>query len=209
MRRIKTIILLLCILFLSSFMTGCASIITGSSQEMTFKSQPEEATVSVNGRILGKTPLTVRLDKKSNQAVIFEKDGYKSQTMQLETRINGWFWGNIVLGGLIGSTTDGLSGAVHEYSPSQYFVTLPPAGNNPVDTLTLQKMRAKDFIVLNYNNIMKDLAKSSGEYYISLMNALKIETSNWQEAAGKIKSLSETYKDIPTFAEKVIELYIK
>jgi hypothetical protein len=190
-------------------MTGCASIITGSSQEMTFKSQPEEATVSVNGRILGKTPLTVRLDKKSNQAVIFEKDGYKSQTMQLETRINGWFWGNIVLGGLIGSTTDGLSGAVHEYSPIQYFVTLPPAGNNPVDTLTSQKMRAKDFIVLNYNNIMKDLAKSSGEYYISLMNALKIEASNWQVAAGKIKSLSETYNDIPTFADKAIEMYIK
>ena len=47
---------------------------------------------------------------------------------------NPWFWGNILFGGVFGSTTDGLSGSVHEYSPSQFFITLVPMTGSPAET---------------------------------------------------------------------------
>jgi hypothetical protein len=59
---------------------------------------------------------------------VFSKDGYKPVTMELTTTLDPWFWGNIVLGGFIGSTTDYINGSVNEYSPSQFFVTLTPDG---------------------------------------------------------------------------------
>src|SRR5260221_7059201 len=99
-------------LWLSMGLTGCATIMSGSSQDLSFNSSPDGATVTVGGRIIGKTPITTRLGKESGQTLVFEKDGYKSITMRLETSLDGWFWGNIVLGGVIGSTTDGITGAV-------------------------------------------------------------------------------------------------
>ena len=64
---------------------GCASIMHGTAQEVTFQSSPEEVTVTVTGRIIGKTPITTRLDKKSGQSMTFTKDGYKPLTMELTT----------------------------------------------------------------------------------------------------------------------------
>ena len=111
----KNLLTMCCLTFLSVAICiclgGCASIISGKSQEVSFDSQPDGVTVDVNGKVLGKTPFTVTIARKSDQSITFTKDGYKPTTMRLETSINGWFWGNIVIGGLLGSTTDGLSGA--------------------------------------------------------------------------------------------------
>jgi len=127
------LVILLCLLFIQA----CATIISGKSQEMTFTSEPEGVTVTVVGRAIGKTPCTVRLDKEKGRTVTFEKEGYKPRTMALTTTLDSWFWGNIVLGGLIGSTTDGISGAVHEYSPSQYFITLSPINTSLVSCILI------------------------------------------------------------------------
>jgi len=103
---------IVCINFLQ---LGCASIISGSSQETTFRRQPDGATVTVGEKIYGKTLLTVNLKIQSNQHLTFEEEGCRTQAMQLSATLNSWFWGNIAAGGDIGLTTDGLSGAAHEY----------------------------------------------------------------------------------------------
>jgi PEGA domain len=196
-------------------LTGCASVISGSNQEVTFHSTPESATVSVNGKTLGKTPLTTALKKKVGQSVSFEKDGYKTITLQLETRLDSWYWGNIVLGGFFGgffgSTTDDLSGAAHEYSPSQYMVTLEPIGTGDLDGKTTgsKAQKAREFIFSGYSNILADLTKGNGPYLDSLLKLLDVPENEKTPAMGKIKALSDVYKDIPEFADHVIDLYIK
>ena len=82
---------ILTILMCATMLGACASIMHGTSQEMTFQSSPEEVTVTVGGRILGKTPITSRLDKKADQSVVFSKDGYKPVTMALTTTLDSWF----------------------------------------------------------------------------------------------------------------------
>jgi len=192
-------------------MGGCASIISGNTQEMTFQSNPEGVLVTINGKVIGRTPTTVQLDKKSDQSLVFSKEGYKPITMQLETNLDPWFWGNIVLGGFIGSTTDGLSGAANKYSPNQYFVTLSLKGTDRLDGATTKNQRgkAKEFIVANYENLIEDIKKGSGENLNALSSLLNIPEDQQDDSLQKIQVLSEVFTDPPTFADQLIALFIK
>ncbi len=200
-----------CFILMAGLMSGCASIMSGTSQQLSFQSNPDEATVTVNGRVIGKTPVSTSMKKASGQSLVFEKEGYKPLSMALETRLNSWFWGNIVLGGVVGSTTDGISGAVYEYSPSQYMVTLQPEGTSQMDSKTslTDRQKAKEFIVVGYKNIVSDLNKGEGQYLSSLLRLLKVAPDQNDQAAKKILALSNVYTDIPEFADRVIELYMK
>ncbi len=202
---------ILTIIMCAAMLSGCASLVSGSTQEVSFQSNPEDVVVTVSGRVIGKTPVTVQLDKKTGQSVVFGKDGYKPVTMQLTTTMDSWFWGNILLGGLIGSTTDGLSGAVHEYSPSQYFVTLSPVGVNTMEssTLTTQRDKAKEFIVRHYASLIADISKGGGDDFSGLMPLLNIGEEQQADAVSKLRALSKVYTDAPEFADRVTALYLK
>jgi len=177
---------------------------------VSFQSSPEEATVTVSGRIIGKTPVTVQLGRKSDQILLFTKEGYKSVTMQMDTKISNWFWGNVIAGGVIGSTTDGFSGAMHEYSPNQYFLTLEPEGvRTESPTLKTQRDKAKEFIVSRHTALLSELNQGGGEEINALMQLLNIENDKQPDALQKIRGLSEIFTDAPTFAEQVIVLYLK
>src|SRR3989442_2449237 len=189
----RTLALLSCLMLLF-VLEGCASIMHGTSQEMTFQSNPDDVTVTVTGRVIGKTPITTRLDKKSGQSVVFTKEGYKPVTMELATTLDPWFWGNIVLGGFIESTTDYINGSVHEYSPNQFFVSLQPVG--PVmesPTLKSQREKAKEFIVSHFVNLVADLSKGGGENVSSLMLLLNIGKQNEASSLHKMQTLSQLF----------------
>lgn len=180
---------------------------SGNKQTVTFQSSPENATVTVAGRVLGKTPLSITLDKQRNQNLVFALPGYKSVEMQLTTQIDGWFWGNIVLGGLIGSTTDGLNGSVYAYSPSQYFVTLQPekSGVDGKTSLTPDQ-QVKSYVVVNHNRILQDLSTHrSTEVTTSLFRLLAIRSENENPARERLSKLATANPDAVAFASAVVK----
>jgi hypothetical protein len=191
-------------------MAGCATVFSGRHQEVTFLSQPDGATVTVGGKILGKTPLTTTIQKDKNQELRFEKEGYKTISMSLTTRINGWFWGNILGGfsGLFSSTTDSATGSIIEYSPSQYLVTLFPDGSSPISVQPNKNYKTKEFIVMSYSKLAGEIAQGKGEYLDSLYSLLEIPSEKRGEALAKLRALSTLYTEIPTFADKVIEQFV-
>jgi hypothetical protein len=173
--RDNTVLIMICILFISFCYFGCATIVSGKNQQLSFQSTPDGVTVIVNGRVLGRTPLSTMLPKKSDQTLEFKKDGYQTITMPLTIHLDGWFWGNILLGGLIGSTTDGITGAVHEYAPAQYFVTLQPIQTSNLEFQgNYNKAKIKDFIIGSYRNLSMDIVAGKGDYLYSLIDLLKI-----------------------------------
>ncbi len=190
---------------------GCASIIDGTTQQVSFNSNPDGANVALDGSVIGKTPVSISIKKKSGQTIVFSKEGYKPVSMQLETRMNSWFWGNIIIGGLIGSTTDAASGAIHEYSPSHYMVTLQQESVTAMEAKAIASdgQKAKDFILVAYKNIVSDLNKGEGQYQDSLLEILKVPKEDQSEAKKKIRALSEAYTNILEFADRVIALYVK
>jgi hypothetical protein len=186
--------------------SGCATIVGGGSkQQVTFNSEPADATVTVQGKVLGKTPLTVQVDRAKNMAVTVEKEGYKTFTTQLSTRLNGWFWGNIVIGGLLGSTTDGASGAIHEYSPDQYFVTLVP--NKPYGLEPSATRDIKLLMVGSGAEVRKQLANGQGEYVDSLLTLLAVQEPDRPQAIQALNKIAANTADDVEFSNKVIEIY--
>jgi hypothetical protein len=105
---------------------SCATIFTGSTQKVTIDSEPQKATVRINGLEQGTTPATIKL-KKSNDppAIVLEKEGYDDATFYPDHTFNGVAVLNLFdwLGWLI----DFATGAMWKYSPSYYKVKLQPA----------------------------------------------------------------------------------
>jgi hypothetical protein len=138
----------------------------------------------------------------------FEKEGYKPIEMQLTTSMNPWFWGNIVLGGFIGSTTDGITGAVYEYVPNQYLVNLTQIGSISAVGIESKKSSTRSFIITNYTTISMELNSTQGEYLKALYVLLDIPEPERPAAYEKIRSLSYDTKDIVKFADNVIVTYM-
>ncbi|KPG98371.1 hypothetical protein AEQ67_13550 [Pseudomonas sp. RIT-PI-q] len=104
---------------------GCASIVSDSKPEVGVYSTPTAAKyeiVNSRGMVVaqGVTPGKVLLEsgrgyfKGEDYKVTFRKEGYSDSTVPLKTTVNGWYWGNILFGGLIGMLiVDPLTGAMY------------------------------------------------------------------------------------------------
>ncbi len=113
---------LLGLLVASSMAFGSASIISGSNQNVTFNSNPEGATVMIDGVASCTTPCTVSLGKaKGEKTVSFKKEGYETFSMPMTTSYNGVALLNIFWDL---STTDLITGAAWNYAPNNYFSEL-------------------------------------------------------------------------------------
>lgn len=107
------------------FSTSCASIVSKSNWPISINSAPTEANISIKNKkgvevYTGQTPTTVKLKSsngffsKARYEVTFTKDGYDTKVVPVEFKLNGWYFGNIVFGGLIGMLiVDPASGAMY------------------------------------------------------------------------------------------------
>lgn len=187
--------------------TGCATIISGTSQVMTFHSSPSGAEVVVNGTSVGITPLTVTVARKKGTHIVVKKKGYREQSFVLKHKLEPWFWGNVIFGGVFGSTTDFATGATVEYSPDQYYTTLESeeaeSGETTMGATESPDNRIIRFILVNYNALALDLSAGRGEHVTSLLQLLDISEEHSDEAITKIKALYVEHAEIPAFAESV------
>lgn len=99
--------------------SSCATIVSGSKQNIKFASTPSVATVYIDEVEVGKTPMEMKLARKSEHAVMIKLDGYQTYHTTLTKKFNAWFIGNILLGGLIGLIVDPITGAMYKLSPSE------------------------------------------------------------------------------------------
>lgn len=105
---------------------GCASILGDSSYPVVVTSAPQGASFEIadkQGQVVhsGTTPSTVILKSGKgyfsgqNYTLRFKKDGYPDKTVLLNSSISGWYWGNIIFGGLIGMLiVDPATGAMYK-----------------------------------------------------------------------------------------------
>jgi len=125
---IKRISKIFCVSFLIAVLAGCATIIHGGRQKVPVKSEPSGATVSVN-RIKVQTPGVINLSRSESMVILrFEKDGYEPVEVTLIRTTDGWIWGNLFIGGLIGIAIDYSTGAAYQLSPNAVNVTLRSLG---------------------------------------------------------------------------------
>jgi hypothetical protein len=102
-------------------MTGCASVFKGQDQVLSFTSEPEGATVRIDGKVVGQTPMSTKVKKSSVDSISVEKDGFRTETMAPEKRFDNVAFLNIFWDL---STTDLITGAAYEYQPSNFHYKL-------------------------------------------------------------------------------------
>lgn len=104
--------------------SGCCTIMSGRMQSLPIQSEPTGATVTVNGTTYT-TPATVQLDRKASfYEIKVEMPGFEPQIVTLYKTVNGWVFGNIVLGGIIGIIVDVSTGAASKFTPSELDIKL-------------------------------------------------------------------------------------
>lgn len=103
---------------------GCATIMQGTSQELSVASTPSGARVLVDGTEMGRTPYVASLKRKDKHVVRIEMDGYQPFELPIARATSGWVWGNIVFGGLPGLAVDAISGGLYKLKPEQVEATL-------------------------------------------------------------------------------------
>ncbi len=115
-------ILLTTLVITTLILSGCASIISGTNQTLTFTSDIEGVNVYVDGALIGKTPVSASFKKNKAQTVMFRKKGYETISREITTTFDSVailniFWDL--------STTDLITGAVYEYAPNAIYVEMP------------------------------------------------------------------------------------
>lgn len=99
--------------------SGCATIVSGSKQNVKFSSNPSIATIFIDEVEVGKTPFEIKLARKSEHSVMIKLEGYQTYETKLTKKFNAWYIGNILFGGLIGVIVDPITGAIYNLSPDQ------------------------------------------------------------------------------------------
>lgn len=114
--------------------TGCASIVKGTSQSIAITTPPTtgaQCTLSsTQGNWSVTSPGAVTVEKsKEDMQVRCSKTGWQDAVGMIPSNFEGWTVGNIVFGGFIGLGVDAATGAINEY-PHAYQVPMTPLQQN-------------------------------------------------------------------------------
>lgn len=126
-------------------LAGCASIFSGTTQEVAIRSTPGTKYVVKNysGQqvatgLVGEDS-TARFDLERGVKyfsphayhVSLSQRGYRAATVNIDPGINPWYFGNILLGGVIGMViVDPLTGAMYRMVPRTDEAMLVPTGED-------------------------------------------------------------------------------
>ena len=129
--KLLSFLLLLPLLF-----TGCSSIVDGRDQHVKINSHPTGATFSIydkEGKVVttNTTPANLVLNRRhgyfngEDYKMIFEAPGYYPYEVHVKSTVDGWYFGNIIFGGLIGLIiVDPATGAMYTLKPDTLDVHL-------------------------------------------------------------------------------------
>ena len=127
-------------------LSGCATVVSGTSQTVAISSTPQGAYCSVSrggGQVgaISSTPGNVSVGKSGSAlSVTCSKPGYQSATSFANSSFNGWTFGNIVVGGLIGVAVDASTGANFDYPASIDVPMQPDVSARPMISQRLEQM---------------------------------------------------------------------
>jgi hypothetical protein len=188
--------------------SGCATIIDGSSQVVTFNSQPNGVKILINGAQVGVTPLSTQLHRSKTTIVLAKMDGYDDQQIAMQTKLNPYFFGNFISGGLIGSTIDYASDAIVEYSPNTYYVTLTPVKIAGLDEENFSyERKVRNFILHSHHHLIVDLSNGEGEYLSSLYTLLHVGDKQKSLNLAKLRALASQNQEPILFANAVLRQF--
>ena len=128
--------MLLVALVVTVFNSSCATLFSKSHYPISINTIPQGATVTITNKkgtevFKGQSPARVGLRSgagffsRAEYQVKFSMPGYSERIVPISSRINGWYWGNILIGGVLGMLViDPASGAMYKIDTKTITETL-------------------------------------------------------------------------------------
>jgi len=111
--------------------SGCATIKYGGTQIITINSTPEKANISIQpSKVEAVTPAKIVLSRRSSYVVNINKNGFKPESISIESSASSSLWRNAIwihpIGWIIGVIVDLSTGAGKDLTPESINVKLTP-----------------------------------------------------------------------------------
>ena len=103
---------------------SCSSIINGSKQEISIRATPIEAQIFVDGELAGVGKIETKLKRGKEHLIEAKMDGYRTAKLTTDKSMTGWFWGNLICGGVLGGAIDLITGSAYDIDPEHISLTL-------------------------------------------------------------------------------------
>jgi hypothetical protein len=148
--------ILSCLLLIALF-SSCASIVSRTNWPYYIESDPQGATISIQNKkgrevFKGKTPTAVSLRSgsgffgKESYTITFIKPGFDEKKINVECKLNGWYFGNLLIGGVIGMLIiDPATGAMYKLN-----------GTGTTEVLTSDHAQTRSLQIRDIHQIPKD-----------------------------------------------------
>ena len=172
-------------LIIGLFSTGCATLMSDGVDGVSFQANVPDVKLSVDGNMIGKLPLKHVFDRKPQSYKLkFYKEGYETQEIPLAHEFN---YNTGMLLDITGTFTfltpgavDALTGNLIRYTPTDYQIEMIPIKSSKTEWYQ-KRVRSKQFMASNFENVRREIAKGEGEYYDSLAGSFFLPAKHWKE----------------------------
>jgi hypothetical protein len=152
---------------------GCATLFTGTSEEIKFSANVPGVRLTIDGQPKGTLPVTVKQSRDFMHGQEFrvklEAAGYVTQEFQLKRQFN---W--VALLDITSIPTSGgidyYTGALMRFEPDEYHIQMQKRGKSSSEFE--REKRLWRYALMNYRRIQMDLARGGGEHLESFASAL-------------------------------------
>ena len=145
----KILLNIFIIILITIFGVSCASLISGTKQDIYINSNPEGATIFDGGLKVGRTPATITIKKSGlgDKEITLTLEGYERRTFVLRKSFDAVAILN--LAGILGWAVDFATGAIMKYDRTSYDIDLDPKAFNIEE---LEKDQLGRLIIPNEEN---------------------------------------------------------
>lgn len=176
----KKIFIAICIVLLV-LLSGCASIVRGTTQDIPVNSYPSNAEIYISGQgfinnqVHSLTPNQITFIRKFPYTITIKKYGYIDYSIQITPVMDAAIAGNLFLGGIIGGAIDASSGAAYSLIPSMINANLQRDNLIPDSLIVQENIRHNtvNYQPTYYGNTHK--FNRENVYTINLVNGTVLE----------------------------------
>lgn len=182
---------------------GCATIASGTSQVISVSSNVDGATVYLDEAQIGTTPFAGPVSKGKSMLRL-EAQGYRNENVSLSKSLDPVFWGNIILGGTLGSITDFATGAAYQYAPASYQVEMRATGQD--EEAFVRQLVTRKFALIFIDEISRDLRHGGGDHLSALLQIINEGAEVPVDASAISNAMKSSRGEPVPFGHRVVGL---
>ena len=133
-------------------LTACATVVRGTSEQVSFTSSPRGALVSTSTGVQCITPCESNVKRRGDFDATFTLNGQRKVVNVNATTPIGVgaaaVVGNAILGGVVGLAVDLGSGALRQHSPNPVHADFDGSGTDPRDAIYTSQCKKNDAAIV-------------------------------------------------------------